>query len=383
MKIVISSGHGKYIRGARGNPVPPQLDEVDEARRVVDKSAELMRASGIGVDVFHDDVSNDQSENLNRIVNFHNSKTRDLDVSVHFNAYDHSAHGTEVLYVTQSSLASKVCNAIVNAGKFTNRGAKYRSDLFFLNNTEEPAILLEVCFCDNTNDSNLYNQHFEAICEAIAESISGVQVPTEPPIEPEEPPVEPPIEPTPGEPRVEINIKATGNVTVSINGQDFHFTTEPSIPANQKNIICTVFGGEEDPNNSAYPPYEFIDDDVLGVALPFKFQGTLPKIKVKNVDTGKEVVCDIVDVGPWLTDDNYWDTDKRPLAETCYLNNDPLPRGPNEGKVPNGAGIDVTPGAAKAIGLSGKGKVNWDFVQEEFNVAEVSEESSRRRKRKT
>ena len=29
--IIISSGHGKYIRGASG-----YLDEVDEARRVVD-----------------------------------------------------------------------------------------------------------------------------------------------------------------------------------------------------------------------------------------------------------------------------------------------------------------------------------------------------------
>jgi len=36
MKVVISSGHGKYIRGgASESPIPPYLDEVDEARRVV------------------------------------------------------------------------------------------------------------------------------------------------------------------------------------------------------------------------------------------------------------------------------------------------------------------------------------------------------------
>jgi hypothetical protein len=39
-----------------------------------------------------------------------------------------------------------------------------------------------------------------------------------------------------------------------------------------------------------------------------------------------------------------------------------LPRGPNQGKTPNGAGIDITPAAAKAIGLSGMGQVSWKFI---------------------
>jgi hypothetical protein len=97
--------------------------------------------------------------------------------------------------------------------------------------------------------------------------------------------------------------------------------------------------------------------------LPFKFQGDRPKVRVINRETGQEVVCEIVDLGPWLTDDEaYVMGDQRPLAETCYLNSEPLPRGPNAGKVPNGAGIDVTPGAARAIGLEGKGMVDWAFV---------------------
>ena len=37
-RIVISSGHGKYVRGACGI-----LDEVDEARRVVDRVAAELR----------------------------------------------------------------------------------------------------------------------------------------------------------------------------------------------------------------------------------------------------------------------------------------------------------------------------------------------------
>jgi N-acetylmuramoyl-L-alanine amidase len=186
MRIAISSGHGKYIRGASGDPVPPQLDEVDEARKVVDRVAEMLRAAGIGIEVFHDNTSKTQSENLDRIVDWHNAQSRDLDVSLHFNAYDGSAQGTECLYLTQSALAGEVSEAIALAGGFIDRGAKKRTDLAFLNGTEQPAILIETCFCDNTEDSTLYRQHFDHICAAIAEAISDVEVEV-PPARPPEP----------------------------------------------------------------------------------------------------------------------------------------------------------------------------------------------------
>src|SRR5262245_19159636 len=181
MKIAMSSGHGKYIRGARGSPVPPELDEVDEARVVVDNVAEKLRTAGVECVTFHDDTSHDQSTNLATITNWHNAQgKRDIDCSVHFNAYNSSAHGCEVLYVTQESLAATISSALADAGPFTNRGAKYRSDLYFLNNTHEPAVLIETCFCDHTGDSNNYHQNFDAICEAIAESLSGREVPVAP-----------------------------------------------------------------------------------------------------------------------------------------------------------------------------------------------------------
>lgn len=189
--VVISSGHGKYIRGAAGSPVPPQLDEVDEARKVVETVATKLRDRGVSVKTFHDNTSHDQNTNLHTIVNYHNSQNRDLDVSVHFNAYDHSAHGTECLYLSQSSLAGEIANAIAACG-FTNRGPKKRTDLYFLNSTEEPAILIETCFCDNTSDSNLYHSTYDAICEGIARVLSGKEAEVAPPMpEPPEPPTRP------------------------------------------------------------------------------------------------------------------------------------------------------------------------------------------------
>jgi len=190
-RIAISSGHGLHIRGARGEPVPPQLDEVNEARRVVDRVWELL--ADVGCVKFHDDVSTTQGENLDCIVDWHNDQDRTLDVSVHFNCYDHSAHGTEVLYVTQDELASDLSQAIALAAGFTDRGGKYRNELAFLNGTDEPAVLIEVCFCDNTNDSNLYRENFEAICHAIAETISGQDIDWEGE-RPERPPVPPDVD---------------------------------------------------------------------------------------------------------------------------------------------------------------------------------------------
>ena len=170
MRVAISAGHAKKVQGAIG-PSPWGLNEVDEARRVCLELTQQLNLIGIEVaGPFFDDVSNDQSENLNRIVNWHNDQDRDLDVSVHFNAYTptEGARGTEVCYVTQYDLADRVAKAMAASAGFINRGAKKRTDLYFLNGTDEPAILLEVCFVDAHADVDAYHANFEELCAAIA-----------------------------------------------------------------------------------------------------------------------------------------------------------------------------------------------------------------------
>ena len=124
---------------------------------------------------FHDDTSHSQNENLHTIVDYHNAQTRDLDVSVHFNAYVETTApmGTECLYVTQSTLAGHVAGAMASCG-FINR-AKKRTDLYFLNQTTGPSILIEVCFVDSSADAAVYESQLDAICEAIANVLGGVQ----------------------------------------------------------------------------------------------------------------------------------------------------------------------------------------------------------------
>jgi len=169
--IVVSSGHGKYVRGASGI-----LDEVEEARRFTESLAKELRYRGVDVVTYHDDVSTGQSENLNRITDFHNDRIRDLDVSIHLNAYEQVSKpmGVEVLYVTQGSLAGEISLAISNAGELINRGAKYRDDLHFLNATVEKSVLLELCFVDSEADCEAYLGNYDAIVEAVADVLGGL-----------------------------------------------------------------------------------------------------------------------------------------------------------------------------------------------------------------
>lgn len=158
-------------------------------------------------------------------------------------------------------------------------------------------------------------------------------------------PPDPQPSPEPDPARVDITIAVTGNATVYVNGTQIN---QPNpIPSNQQNIVATVFGGSADPQHSAYDNH-LITDTELGVALPDRIEGTRPQVEVINPKTEASVVCQIVDVGPWNTNDPYWTAGTRPAAET-------QPR-------TNRAGIDLTPAAARAIGVDGKGTVDWRFA---------------------
>lgn len=172
---IISSGHGKHVAGANG-----YINEVTEARKVVNRVASLLNNSGHDTIKHHDNTTRNQRDNVNGIVDYHNSKSRKVDVSVHFNAFKttNDPMGVEVLYISNNGkkIAEKVSSAIAKVSGLKNRGAKKRTNLGFLNGTEKPAILIEVCFVDSKADVNIYKDKFDEICKAIAESLSGGKV---------------------------------------------------------------------------------------------------------------------------------------------------------------------------------------------------------------
>jgi N-acetylmuramoyl-L-alanine amidase len=410
-KIALSVGHGAKIRGAAG-PSPWGLDEVDEAYRVVGEVANKLKNANVEVETYFDTISTSQSENLNRITNWHNNSafggsSHDLDVSCHFNAYDVTSKpmGCEVWYYSKATLAAEVSAAMANALDLPDRGGKYTDDLYVISNTTAPCVLLECCFVDSSTDAEHYRERFDDLCRALAESLGGVSIDEQP--EPPEEVETPPPEQVTGNNRVLITSKVVGDVSIYINntlirghedcehtldlkaelvgdvvvvvnGEAFHNkppVEAPGIPANHKNIEATVFGGEADNEYSAYPPYDssgrgpYMDDESLYVALPYSFPldrwpDNIPKVRVFCGELSAVGV--VADKGPWTTDDDaYVNGAARPIAETCHDEDAPLPSGPNKGQVPsNRAGIDLSPALAERLGIDGKGHVDWQLEEE-------------------
>lgn len=122
-------------------------------------------------------------------------------------------------------------------------------------------------------------------------------------------------------------------------------------------ITATVFGMEGDEQEGSYG--DWIDDETEGVSFPYKWRnGPRPRVVVKG--PRGETTTDVVDVGPWNTNDpNYVLGTRRPMAEKQYE----LGLVAQNGQVPsNPAGIDLTEPIAEAVGISGKGKVSWRFA---------------------
>ena len=168
--ITISPGHWRVGSGAKD-----LVDEVVEARKVVNLVVEILKTNSIQTTKIEDNVSQNQASNLNYLVRQHNATRRKVDVSIHFNASKGRVQhgiGIEVLYYDAVSLATAMSEAISNASGLKNRGAKKRQELAFLNGTTMPAILIEVCFVNSVEDVKLYEMHFDKICTVIAEVLA-------------------------------------------------------------------------------------------------------------------------------------------------------------------------------------------------------------------
>lgn len=100
-----------------------------------------------------------------------NRSAYDLCAELHLNAYeDKAANGSEVYYKTDRGkpYAISVTNKL--GIRFKNRGAKKRDNLYMLNKTKAPAILLECFFCTNMEDCTR-GEDISAVANLIAEGI--------------------------------------------------------------------------------------------------------------------------------------------------------------------------------------------------------------------
>ncbi|ALB43177.1 MULTISPECIES: N-acetylmuramoyl-L-alanine amidase [Nostocales] len=101
-----------------------------------------------------------------------NNNRVDFFVSIHFNAFNGQANGTEVFAISDAGkkVAQKVLDEIVKLG-FFNRGVKSGSHLYVLKRTNMPGILIEGCFIDSAKDMQIYDG--EAMANAIVAGLTG------------------------------------------------------------------------------------------------------------------------------------------------------------------------------------------------------------------
>lgn len=177
--LTVHAGHNKPGKVACG--ASDYIDESRQARIITRKVVKLLRANGLKV--YNCTVNNgtSQSDVLKKIVAKCNSHKRDLDVAVHFNAFVHAkadgkTKGVEVCGRSKDGVrggvGNRICTNISKIG-FANRGFKIRTDLYFLNKTTAPAILIEVCFVDDQDDARLYLKNKDAVAKAIVSAIQS------------------------------------------------------------------------------------------------------------------------------------------------------------------------------------------------------------------
>ena len=178
-KVTVHAGHNPSGRIACG--ASDLLDESTEARWITRKVIKLLKKNGIKSVNCTVNNGTSQSDVLYKICNRCNAVAdADLHISIHLNsgradkAGDGRTGGTEVL-VTQNisdkgDIAKRICNQMAKLG-FTNRGVKTRTDLYFLNHTKAPALLIEVCFVDDKDDYMLYKASRLDVARAIARAV--------------------------------------------------------------------------------------------------------------------------------------------------------------------------------------------------------------------
>ena len=175
MKIGLRGGHSKRAQGAVGI-----VNEYEQMQKFYNHVSKLLSEYGHTV-VDCNSNGTTSSEELKEGVTKANNADVDLFISLHMNAYDGIANGTECIVYSESSksysYAKRICENFASLG-FKNRGVKINL-LYEMKNIKAPNIILEICFCDSNTDIDIYNKYSweqlaHKLCNAIDSNISSV-----------------------------------------------------------------------------------------------------------------------------------------------------------------------------------------------------------------
>ena len=168
MKFAIDIGHNAPNKdtGARGIRLEDELT-LSVGKRLI----EILRENGHYVIETCPPKSSSLGGSLRHRVAIANSSAADIFVSIHFNAFNRRAYGSEVFALSSvgAAIGRSILDEIVKLG-YCNRGVK-RAPFYVLKHTSMPAVLVECCFCDSKKDMDLFDPDLMAI--AIASGLIG------------------------------------------------------------------------------------------------------------------------------------------------------------------------------------------------------------------
>ena len=176
MKVFLNAGHAPD-----GNPDPGAcgygLRECDVAKNVADLVAGYLTAAGVEV------VGCLQSDSLHEVVSVSNRSGADVFISIHCNACNGNANGTETWHYYGSGegekLAQCIQNQIVDALGTVDRGVKGAkpgvNGLYVLSNTDAVAVLVELAFIDHAGDAQLLRSWQDEFARAIARGVTDYE----------------------------------------------------------------------------------------------------------------------------------------------------------------------------------------------------------------
>ena len=171
MRICLNPGHDIHWDSGAINATLG-LRECDVVLDIGTRTEAYLEDAGYEIKLIQSNNLGGECPALPCVVDTANQWKADLFISLHCNAFNGVARGTETLiYQLGSSahqLAAFMQKSIVSSIGTIDRGIKERPELIVLNSTMMPAILIELAFIDQNDDAALLVHHADSFAKAIA-----------------------------------------------------------------------------------------------------------------------------------------------------------------------------------------------------------------------